>query len=265
MSVSPNTSVPGPARDTPQPPAPLATSLGRRHVNRLFQARRSHTLQFMPHLFVDRAARLASSTDGQSKRPAAKTIERVRRIRCALPGAITNSAILVLIFSPPPTFLINLFQVTWLHSADTTLTEIGDQMSINYRARYSYYLQHIVEALANSPDGADGSAGREIEEDNNFFAGAHASPVAPHSFFHIAASPPSHTLPTLSATYPCSILEQAGAGKLRVDFAQRPFPFPAVFAAPQRGPTSLLNAWCNTDTACCVKWASNCVSPCIGM
>ncbi|KAJ7662994.1 hypothetical protein B0H14DRAFT_2658808 [Mycena olivaceomarginata] len=182
--------------------------------------------------------RMANPNDRQPK-----LLRGLRRIRCALPGAITNSAILVLIFSPPPTFLINLFQVTWLHSADTTLTEIGDQMSINYRARHSYYLQHIVEALANSPDSADGSAGREIEEDNNFFAGAHASPVALHSFFHIAASPPSHTLPTLSATYPCSILEQAGAGKLRVDFAQRPFPFPAVFAAPQRGPTSLLNAW----------------------
>ncbi|KAJ7864478.1 hypothetical protein B0H14DRAFT_3133722 [Mycena olivaceomarginata] len=115
--------------------------------------------------------------DGQSKRPAAKTIERMHRIRCTLPGAITNSAILAI----------------WLHSADTTLTEIGDQTSINYRARHSYYLQNIVEALASNkawavdllaywdrtlfpdadtPHDADGSAGREIEEDDEDFFGS---------------------------------------------------------------------------------------------
>jgi hypothetical protein len=140
----------------------------------------------------------------------------VHRIRCDLSGAITNSVILVHIFSPPPTFLINLFQVIWLHSADTTLTEIGDQASINYRARHSYYLQHIVEALASykawavdllaywdrtlfpdadSPNGADGSAGREIEEDDeDFFASAQALTRPRSPCIHSSTSPPPRRL-----------------------------------------------------------------------
>ncbi|KAJ7800173.1 hypothetical protein B0H14DRAFT_2900605 [Mycena olivaceomarginata] len=157
--------------------------------------------------------------DGQSKRSAAKTIERMHRIRCALPGAITDSAILVRIFSPPPTFLIHLFQAIWLHSADTTLTEIGDQISINYRARHSYSLQHIVKALASnkawavdllaywdrtlfpdtdSPNGADGSAGREIEEDDeDFFASAQAltHPRSPR-IQSSTSPPPRHLTPS---------------------------------------------------------------------
>ncbi|KAJ7330514.1 hypothetical protein DFH08DRAFT_967050 [Mycena albidolilacea] len=131
--------------------------------------------------------------DSQSKRPAAKTIERMHHICCALPGAITNSAILAI----------------WLHSADTILTEIGDQMSINYCARH---LQHIIEALASnkawavdlftywdctlfpnadSPNGADGSAGRDIEEDDkDFFAFMQAlmRPRSPR--IHSSTSPP---------------------------------------------------------------------------
>ncbi|KAJ7836281.1 hypothetical protein B0H14DRAFT_3705389 [Mycena olivaceomarginata] len=129
-----------------------------------------------------------------------KTIERMHRIRCALPGAITDSAILAI----------------WLHSADTTLTEIGDQTSINYRARHSYYLQHIVEALASnkawavdllaywdrtlfpdtdSPNGADGSAGREIEEDDeDFFASAQALTRPRSPRIHSSTSPPPRRL-----------------------------------------------------------------------
>ncbi|KAJ7196838.1 hypothetical protein GGX14DRAFT_303646, partial [Mycena pura] len=38
----------------------------------------------------------------------------------------------------------------WLHSADTQLVEIGDETGINYRERHSYYLQRILDGLADN-------------------------------------------------------------------------------------------------------------------
>ncbi|KAJ7760063.1 hypothetical protein DFH07DRAFT_957719 [Mycena maculata] len=60
---------------------------------------------------------------GKPKRPAAKTIEKMYKIKFSTLGAIVNTSIL--------------------------LTEIGDETGINYRERHSYYMQRIVEALAS--------------------------------------------------------------------------------------------------------------------
>ncbi|KAJ6623751.1 hypothetical protein B0H10DRAFT_778561 [Mycena sp. CBHHK59/15] len=70
---------------------------------------------------------------GKSKQPSAKTVEKMYKIRWTALGAIVNSSCLAI----------------WLHSADTQLTEIGDETGINYRERHSYYMQCIVEALAS--------------------------------------------------------------------------------------------------------------------
>ncbi|KAJ7888423.1 hypothetical protein B0H14DRAFT_2562393 [Mycena olivaceomarginata] len=70
---------------------------------------------------------------GKPQRPKAKTVERMYKIHCTTPGAIANAAVLAI----------------WLHSADTQLVEIGDETTINYRTRHTYYLQHIVDALAD--------------------------------------------------------------------------------------------------------------------
>ncbi|KAJ7714999.1 hypothetical protein B0H14DRAFT_2644293 [Mycena olivaceomarginata] len=150
--------------------------------------------------------------DGQSKRPAAKTIERMHHIHCALPGAIANSAILAI----------------WLHSADTTLTEIGDQTSINYRTRHSYYLQHIVEALASnkawavdllaywnrilfpdadSPNGADGSARRSRVPGRPAF-------ILPHRRLPAVSHPP-HPLCNVRLQHPRAGRSRKFASRLR--------------------------------------------------
>ncbi|KAJ7828018.1 hypothetical protein B0H14DRAFT_3466546 [Mycena olivaceomarginata] len=126
--------------------------------------------------------------DGIPKRPAAKTIEKMYKIKFSTLGAIVNTSILAI----------------WLHSADTQLTEIGDETGINYRERHSYYMQRIIEALASKkawaldlvaywdrilfPD-ADApqstSAGdqrlEDAEDDNDFFDSAPAveSPMQP--------------------------------------------------------------------------------------
>ncbi|KAJ7843366.1 hypothetical protein B0H14DRAFT_2585816 [Mycena olivaceomarginata] len=68
-----------------------------------------------------------------SQTPAAKTIEKMYKIKFSMLGAIVNASILAI----------------WLHSADTQLTEIGDETGINYSERHSYYMQRIVEALAS--------------------------------------------------------------------------------------------------------------------
>ncbi|KAJ7237042.1 hypothetical protein B0H12DRAFT_1238354 [Mycena haematopus] len=70
---------------------------------------------------------------GKSKRPAAETTERKLKIHFTTLGVIVNSSLLAI----------------WLHSADTQLTEIGDETGINYRERHSYYMQRIVEALTS--------------------------------------------------------------------------------------------------------------------
>ncbi|KAJ7734311.1 hypothetical protein B0H14DRAFT_2639449 [Mycena olivaceomarginata] len=126
--------------------------------------------------------------DGIPKRPAAKTIEKMYKIKFSTLGAIVNASILAI----------------WLHSADTQLTEIGDETGINYRERHSYYMQHIVEALASKkawaldlvaywdhilfPDAyapQSTSAGdqrlEDAEDDNDFFDSAPAveSPTRP--------------------------------------------------------------------------------------
>ncbi|KAJ6632249.1 hypothetical protein B0H10DRAFT_2206634 [Mycena sp. CBHHK59/15] len=70
---------------------------------------------------------------GKSKQPSAKTVEKMYKIRWTALGTIVNSSCLAI----------------WLHSADTQLTKISDETGINYRERHSYYMQHIVEALAS--------------------------------------------------------------------------------------------------------------------
>ncbi|KAJ7214382.1 hypothetical protein GGX14DRAFT_562597 [Mycena pura] len=71
---------------------------------------------------------------GKLKRPVAKTVDKMYKIHCSVPGAIVNSTILSI----------------WLHSADTQLVEIGDETGINYRERHSYYLQRILDGLADN-------------------------------------------------------------------------------------------------------------------
>ncbi|KAJ6583668.1 hypothetical protein B0H10DRAFT_1962107 [Mycena sp. CBHHK59/15] len=74
------------------------------------------------------------------KRPAAKMVEKMYKICHSVPGAIVNSTILAL----------------WLHSADTQLVEIGDETGINYSEHHSYYLQRILDGLADNKDWAVG-------------------------------------------------------------------------------------------------------------
>jgi len=119
---------------------------------------------------------------GKSKQPSAKTVEKMYKIRWTTLGTIVNSCCLAI----------------WLHSADTQLTEIGDETGINYRERHSYYMQRIVEALtskkawavdlvaywdrilfpdADKPHANDaGSAGDQrleaAEDDDDFFGSA---------------------------------------------------------------------------------------------
>ncbi|KAJ7775942.1 hypothetical protein DFH07DRAFT_951849 [Mycena maculata] len=111
---------------------------------------------------------------GKSKRPAAKTVEKMYKIHRTAVGAISNSACLAI----------------WMHSADTQLVEIGDETGINYRERQNYYLQRILDGLANdkawaldlvaywdrilfpdadAPRDGAGSAGNEAEEDDDDF------------------------------------------------------------------------------------------------
>ncbi|KAJ7124795.1 hypothetical protein C8R43DRAFT_1135473 [Mycena crocata] len=70
---------------------------------------------------------------GKSKRPLAKTVERMYKIRNTTAGVIANCGCLAV----------------WLYSADTQLVEIGDETGINYKERYIYYLQRILDGLAN--------------------------------------------------------------------------------------------------------------------
>ncbi|KAJ7729861.1 hypothetical protein DFH07DRAFT_781832 [Mycena maculata] len=70
---------------------------------------------------------------GKSKRPSAKTVEKMYKIHRTSLGAISNAACLAI----------------WMHSADTQLVEIGDETGINYRERQSYCLQCILDGLAN--------------------------------------------------------------------------------------------------------------------
>jgi hypothetical protein len=41
------------------------------------------------------------------------------------------------------------YQAIWLHSTDTQLVEIGNETTINYFTHHTYYLQHIVDTLAD--------------------------------------------------------------------------------------------------------------------
>ncbi|KAJ6613971.1 hypothetical protein B0H10DRAFT_2436245 [Mycena sp. CBHHK59/15] len=122
---------------------------------------------------------------GKAKRPAAKTIEKMYKIQWTTLGAIVNSCCLAI----------------WLHSADTQLSEIGDETGINYRERHSYYMQRIVEALVSKktwavdlvaywdhilfPDAdkphanAAGSAGDQPDEDDDDFFGSAPAVVSP--------------------------------------------------------------------------------------
>ncbi|KAJ7353167.1 hypothetical protein DFH08DRAFT_804748 [Mycena albidolilacea] len=153
--------------------------------------------------------------DGQSKRPADNYREDaphpLRPTLCNHQLGHPGPHLL-----PTSHFSRHLFQAIWLHSADTILTEIGDQTSINYRARHSYYLQHIVEALASnkawavgllvywdrtlfpdadSPNNVDGSAGREIEEDDeDLFASVQALTRPRSTRIHSSTSPPPRRL-----------------------------------------------------------------------
>ncbi|KAJ7727435.1 hypothetical protein DFH07DRAFT_970192 [Mycena maculata] len=82
----------------------------------------------------------------------------------------------------------------WMHSADTQLVEIGDETGINYRERQSYYLERILDGLANDKawaqdlvaywdhilfpnadaprDGAAGNQSLEAGEDEDDFFGS---------------------------------------------------------------------------------------------
>ncbi|KAJ6534860.1 hypothetical protein B0H19DRAFT_1241186 [Mycena capillaripes] len=122
---------------------------------------------------------------GKAKRPAAKTVEKMYKIQWTTLGAIVNSCCLAI----------------WLHSADTQLSEIGDETGINYRERHSYYMQRIVEALVSKKAGAvdlvaywdrilfpdadkphanaAGSAGDQPDEDDDDFFGSAPAVVSP--------------------------------------------------------------------------------------
>ncbi|KAJ6563546.1 hypothetical protein B0H10DRAFT_2200622 [Mycena sp. CBHHK59/15] len=115
----------------------------------------------------------------QGQAPAAKTVEKLYKIQWTTLGAIA----------------------IWLHSADTQLSEIGDETGINYRERHSYYMQRIVEALVSKkawavdlvaywdhilfPDAdkphanAAGSAGDQPDEDDDDFFGSAPAVVSP--------------------------------------------------------------------------------------
>ncbi|KAF7340796.1 hypothetical protein MSAN_02108700 [Mycena sanguinolenta] len=133
--------------------------------------------------------------EGKSKRPAAKTVERMYSLEFSTLGAIVNSAVLCI----------------WLHSPDTNLTEIGDQTGINYRDRQTYYMQHLVEAMDSKKDWAlelveywdrilfpDADQHRSTdalqpgdceEDDDDFFSSAPSKePSASHS--HGQSTPP---------------------------------------------------------------------------
>ncbi|KAF7324391.1 hypothetical protein MVEN_02645000 [Mycena venus] len=137
---------------------------------------------------------------GKSKRPSAKTVEKMYKIHHTALGAISNSASLAI----------------WMHSADTQLTEIGDETGINYRERQIYYLQRILDGLANdkawaldlvaywdrilfpdadAPQNGAGSAGNQRleagEDEDDFFDSA---PAAEH--------PPTPTCPATRLSTP---------------------------------------------------------------
>ncbi|KAJ7236319.1 hypothetical protein C8J57DRAFT_1376700 [Mycena rebaudengoi] len=103
---------------------------GKKDLNRLFR----NPILLKIHACIIRGPNGADGLfDGKSKRPTAKTVERMYKIRCTTPGAIANAACLAI----------------WLHSADTQLVEVGDETAINYRERHMYYLQRILDGLAN--------------------------------------------------------------------------------------------------------------------
>ncbi|KAJ7259019.1 hypothetical protein C8J57DRAFT_1472227, partial [Mycena rebaudengoi] len=136
--------------------------------------------------------------DGTSKRLTAKTVECMYKIRGTTPGVIANAAYLAI----------------WLHSADTQLVEVGDETAINYRERHTYYLQRILDGLANDkawavslfthwdhilfpdadkPRESVGSAGNrclEADEDDEDFFGSAAPVEHPPTPTRPATSPP---------------------------------------------------------------------------
>ncbi|KAJ7694109.1 hypothetical protein B0H17DRAFT_1199366 [Mycena rosella] len=161
---------------------------------------------------------------GRSKRPMAKMVEKMHKILRTTPGAISNCSVLAV----------------WLYSPDTQLAEIGDETLINYCERHTYYLQQIVEGLANNkawaldllahwdrvlfpdadePRDVDGSAGNsrlEEEEDNDeFFASApHTSPRR-----STAPQPAVGVISAAGALFPDSPLPFNDATSSKTDFA----------------------------------------------
>ncbi|KAJ7289791.1 hypothetical protein C8J57DRAFT_1278429 [Mycena rebaudengoi] len=96
---------------------------GKKDLNRLFR----NPILLKIHACIIRGPNGADGLfDGKSKRPTAKTVERMYKIRCTTPGAIANAAC----------------HAIWLHSADTQLVEVGDETAINY-------LQRILDGLAS--------------------------------------------------------------------------------------------------------------------
>ncbi|KAJ6493790.1 hypothetical protein DFH09DRAFT_947053 [Mycena vulgaris] len=69
--------------------------------------------------------------EGNSRRPQAKCVESIYRIRRTSPGAIANAAVLAI----------------WLHSPDTELLLAGNESEINYGKRYEIYLERICVGL----------------------------------------------------------------------------------------------------------------------
>ncbi|KAF7344094.1 hypothetical protein MVEN_01699100 [Mycena venus] len=69
--------------------------------------------------------------EGKSKRPQARCLERIYKLTCITPGAITVASILAI----------------WLHSADTQLVRIGDETAIDYGLRHRVYIRRIREGL----------------------------------------------------------------------------------------------------------------------
>ncbi|KAJ7236519.1 hypothetical protein C8J57DRAFT_1376606 [Mycena rebaudengoi] len=103
---------------------------GKKDLNRLFR----NPILLKIHACIIRGPNGADGLfDGKSKRPTAKTVERMYKICCTTPGAIANAACLAI----------------WLHSADTQLVEVGDETATNYCERHTYYLQRILDGLAN--------------------------------------------------------------------------------------------------------------------
>ncbi|KAJ6549455.1 hypothetical protein B0H10DRAFT_2128674 [Mycena sp. CBHHK59/15] len=139
---------------------------GKKDVNTLFR----NPILLKIHASIIRGPNGAEGLfSGKSKRPTARTVERMYKIHRTVPGAITNSAVLAI----------------WLHSADTQLVEIGNETGINYQ---------ILEGLATDKARAVGllrtgtmSCLEAEEDEEDFFSSAPLS-YAPRSL----SPPPQH-------------------------------------------------------------------------